>query len=257
MTPEQLILLMETSSRQYISMEAKINVTGYIQENDEQIIHGVYEIITRWSQDKEYWKISQTIYPTANNPKEYEEVVTYSFTPEKTKQLNEQPGKTPRGLIRFGGKRDTDQSFYTIHTVLWENCDFLWTKLHDQRDMSLKYDKMNHLYEFRIQTCDSDDSVYTFYVDPARKYIPVKKDYFARNAHLKHFECNQFQEVNDVWIPYNYFLKDLQQNQMECYEVEQVSANIPIDDRQFDFDFPIGTIIIDEMAYLKHKLNMK
>ena len=257
MTPEQLILLMEASAKQYTSIEARINATGYIQEDDEQIIQGVYEIITRWSQDKEYWKISQTIYPTTDQPKEHEETVTCSFSSQKTKQLNEELGKTPRGLVRFGSKRDTDQSFYTINLAIWEHCDFLWKKLHDQRDMSLKYDKISHLYEFKVQTGDSNDLIYMFYVDPAKKFIPVKKDFFAHDTHMKHVECSQFQKINDVWIPYSYFWKDPQQNRMEYYEVKQVSANIPIEDRLFDFDFPAGTIIIDEMAYLKHKFEIR
>ncbi len=255
MTPEQIILLMEASAKQYYSMEAKINASDYLQEEgtSEQVVHGVYEIITRWSQDKEYWKISRTVYPTASQPNMHEEVATYSFSPERTKQLNEEPDKIPRGLVRFGGMRDVDQTFYTIQRVLWEHCDILWKKMHDQRNMTLKYDKLSNLYEFKVVLEDTYDSVYMFYVDPTKKFVPVKKDIFAQNAHQKHLECTQFQKINDVWIPYAYIWKEPLQNRMECYEVEEVSVNIPIDDKLFDFDFPKGTIIRDEIANIRHK----
>ena len=258
MIPEQIILLMEASEKQYTSIEAKINASAYIQEGEfsEQVVHGVYEIITRWSQDKEYWKISRTIYPTADDPKTCEEVVTYSFTPEQTKQLNEEEGKIPRGLVRFGGVRDVDRSFYTINRVLWEDCDILWKKLHDQRDMTLKYDRINNLYEFRIVIDEHSGSAFTFYVDPTKKFIPVKKDIFVQNSLIKHLECTQFQIVNDVWIPYRYFCNDLQQKRSEYYEVEQVTANVPIDDKLFDFDFPKGTIIRDEIANMRRKFGI-
>jgi hypothetical protein len=255
MTPEQLILLMEASAKQYTSMEATINASDYLQEKEtsEQIVQGVYEIVTRWSQDKEYWKISRTIYPTADRPNTHEEIVTYSFSPQQTKQLNEELGKIPRGLVRFGGKRDVDQSFYTIHLALWEYCDILWKKFHDQRDMSLKYDRLSNLYEFKVRMEDSSDSAFLFYVDPTKKFIPVKKDYFVQNTLWKHIECSQFQKINDVWIPYSYFCSDLKQSRVEYYEVEQVSVNVPIEDKLFDFDFPKGTVIIDEIANIKNK----
>ena len=182
--------------------------------------------------------------------------MTYSFTPGQTKQLNEEPGKNPRGLVRFGGKRDVDQSFYTIHFAIWEHCDVLWKKLHDQRNMSLKYDRISNLYEFYVRIEDSSDSGFMFYVDPTKKFIPVKKDYYAQNALFKHLECSQFQKINDVWIPYSYFCSDLKHNRVEYYEVEQVSVNVPIDDRLFDFDFPKGTIVIDEIADMKHKFDL-
>ena len=255
MTPEQLILLMEASAKQYTSMEAKINASTYLQSKDtsEQTINGVYEIITRWSHDKEYWKISRTIYPTTDHPNTFEEVVTYSFTPDQTKQLNEEPGKIPRGLVRFGGKREVDQSFYTIHLVLWEHCDILWTKPHDQRNMSMKYDRIRNLYEFKVRTDDSSDSVFIFYLDPTKKFIPVKKDFFANDMLLKHLECSQFQRVNDIWIPFRYSCRDLKQNLIEFYDVEQVSANVLIDEKSFDFDFPESAIIRDEIANIKRK----
>ena len=259
MTPEQLILLMEASAKQYTSMEAKINASAYIQEEEgssQQIVQGVFEIITRWSNDKEYWKISRTIYPTVDHPKTHEEVVTYSFTPQRTRQLTEEPGKTPRGLVRFGGIRDVDQFFYTIHQALWEHCDLLWKKLHDQRDMTLKYDRICNLYEFKVQTHNPLGSIYTFYADPTKKFIPVKKDYFAQNMLVKHLECSNLQKINDVWIPYSYFWTDRQQNRTEYYEVEQASANAPIDDALLDFDFPAGTIIRDEIANLKRKFEV-
>ncbi|MBN1973628.1 MAG: hypothetical protein JW787_08305 [Sedimentisphaerales bacterium] len=258
MTPEQLILLIETSAKQYTCMEAKINATGYVQEerSSQQIVQVVSEIHTRWSQDKEYWKISRTTYPTAEQPKTHEEVVTYAFTPQQTKKLTEEPGKTPRGLVRFGNMCDADKSFYTIHSAMWEHCDILWKKLHDQRDMTLKYDKIRNLYEFKVQTWGPGDLAYIFYVDPSRNFIPVKKDIFSQAGLLKHIECDQFQKNNNVWIPYRYSWTEPQQNWMECYEVEKVSANVPIEDRLFDFDFPAGTIIIDEMAYLKQKFKV-
>lgn len=255
MTPEQIILLMEASAKQYFCMEAKINASDYFQEEGtcEQIVHGVYEIITRWSQDREYWKIAQTIYPTSKQSETHEETATYSFTPDRTKQLNEEPGKTPRGLVRFGGIRDVDLSFYTIHRALWEHCDILWKKMHDQRNMTLKYDKISNLYEFKVRVEDASDSIFIFYVDPTKKFIPVKKDIFSQNALLKHLECKQFQKINDVWIPFNYFWTDPPRNRIEYYEIEQVSANVPIDDYLFDFDFPKGTIIRDEIANMRQK----
>ena len=259
MTPEQLILLMEASARQYTSMEAQINASSYIHEEDssEELIHGVYEILTRWSNDKEYWRIARTIYPTAEQPNTREEIVTYAFTQQQTKQLNEEPGKIPRGLVRFGGIRDVDRSFYTIHQALWEHCDILWKKLHDQRNISLKYNRISNLYEFKIILEDSADSIFIFYVDPTKKFIPVKKEYFSKNTFVKHLECQNFQNINNVWIPYSYFWKDIRQNLSEYYEVEEVSVNIPIEENLLDFDFPKETIIIDEIANLRHKFEIK
>ena len=123
--------------------------------------------------------------------------------------------------------------------------------------MTLKYDRISNLYEFKVQIKEPSDTTLTFYVDPTKKFIPVKKDLSAQNTLLKHFECNQFQKINDVWIPFRYSWTDLQQNCMECYEVEQVSVNVPIDDKLFDFDFPDGTIIRDEIADIKHKFDVK
>jgi hypothetical protein len=257
MTPEQIILFMETSARQYACIEAKINATGYITENEEEILHGVYEITTRWSKDKEYWNISRTIYPTTNFPQTREEIVTYAFTDQQTKKLTEEPNKTPRGLVRFGGKRDADQSFLTINLALWEYCDVLWKKIHDLHDIALKYDRFSNLYELKVRVRNPIDAAYIFYLDPTKKFAPVKKEITENESPVKHIKCSEFQNVNNVWIPYSYSCTDFREKRMQCYEVEEVSANIEIEDRLFDFDFPPGTIIIDEIADMKHKFKMQ
>lgn len=256
MTPEQIILLMEASYKQYTSMEAKINATGYIWEEDEQIVHGVYEITTRWTQEKEYWKIYRTIYPTSNHPQTREEIVAYSFTDQQTRQLTQEPDRTPRGLVRFGGKRDVDQSFLTINMAIWEYCDILWNKPHDTRDMVLKYDKICNLYEFMVKMREPVDAVYTFYLDSTKKFIPVKKEIVEGQTLVKHIECSEFQNINNVWIPYKYSCTEHRDNRIEYYEVEQASVNLEIEDNLFDLDFPPETIVIDEIADIKHKFKM-
>ncbi|MBN2588285.1 MAG: hypothetical protein JXA96_00350 [Sedimentisphaerales bacterium] len=257
MTPEQIILLLETSAKQYTSIEAKINVTGYITENEEEILHGVYEITTRWSHDKEYWNIYRTIYPTSNFPHTREEVITYAFTDQQTKKLTQEHGKTPRGLVRLGGKRKADQSFLTINMALWEYCDVLWKRIHDLHDIAVKYDRFHNLYELKVKVQNPIDAAYIFYLDPTKKFIPVKKEIIENESLVKHIKCSQFQNVNNVWIPYLYSCTEFRERRMQNYEVEEVSANIYIEERLFDFDFPPDTIIIDEIADIKQKFKMQ
>ena len=256
MTPEQIILFIETSAKQYTTITAKIKMVGYIDEENEQIIHGVYQIITRWSLDKEYWNIDRTIYPTRNFPHTRENNVTFSFNEQYTKQLTEETDKTPRGLVRLGGKRDTDQSFLTINTALWEYCDILWKKFHDFRDITLKYNRISNLYELKVIIQGPIESVYTFYLDPTKKFIPVKKDIVENNTLIKHIECSQFKNINNVWIPYKYSCTNYREKSMECYEVEEASANIDIEDSLFDIEFPVNAIVIDEIADIKHKFEI-
>ena len=145
MTPEQIILLMEASAKQYTSLEAKFKAKGYMRERQysDKTLLNVSDINTRWSGDKEYWKISKTTYALDDDTEIRDETITYSFTSKRTKKLTQEPGKTPRGLIRYGDMREAVRSFYTINLVLWENCDLLWKKMHDARDMSLRYDRIS------------------------------------------------------------------------------------------------------------------
>ncbi len=140
--------------------------------------------------------------------------------------------------------------------ALWEYCDILWKKIHDLHDIALKYDRFSNLYELKVIIQKPIDAAYTFYLDPTKKFIPVKKEITENDTLIKHINCDQFQNVNNVWIPYSYSCTEFKERRKQYYEVEEASANIDIEDSLFDFDFPPDAIVIDEIADIKNKFKM-
>lgn len=257
LTSNQLIQLMKASAKQYMSMDTKMKATSY--HNDETAsqsnIQVVREITSRWTQHKKYWKIAETrprIDPK-NGTDIQKEITTYAIHPQWTKRLTEQSGTRPRGLVRPGGIRSEDQTFYTIYLAMWDHCEKLWSNDVEIHEVDLNYDETNNLYELQVQFSHKGP-IHKFYVDPTKNFVPIKREFFTNDGVLaKCLRCEQFRKINnDVWVPFKFSWMAPHVDWSVHYEVEKVSVNKPIEESLLDFAFPKGTVVIDEIANLRY-----
>lgn len=260
LTPEQLIQLMEASAKQYFSMDAKLKATFYQKDegNAQPAYHRISEITSRWTQDRKYWRISSTGYSGDKlmAPEIGKEIKTYSVHRKWTKYLTEVPDRVPRGVIRSGGADDTDQTFYTIYLALWDRCEEIWKDGVSLYDVNSNHDDANDLYILRVQVNSPEGSIFKLWIDPAKGFIPIRRDTYhgGTGKLLRRVECNQFEKINGVWIPRKFSWNSPYLGWSEQYTVEQVHVNTPIDEKLFDFAFPKGTIVRDEIAGLKYRI---
>lgn len=265
LTAKELIKLMKASSQRYVDITANITATAYkeIEGEPEPEVQRITKIITRRTKDRTFWKIDVTLYPSSWYPninKQYRESKTFAFHPNYTKRLLEEPNRAPSGLIRSGGITHTglDRGFYSIYWVLWGDAMELlwWEKKPRLHETKLHYDKNDNIYILSVQIASEKGPIWEFYVDPDKNFIPIKTEWFrADGTLLKRVKCDEFQQVNHLWIPVKYCWSDPARSEYsEYYEVEKFTVNEPIDPNLLDFSFPAGTIVRDEIAGLKYRI---
>ena len=138
---------------------------------------------------------------------------------------------------------------------MWDLCGWPEEKIKlDEATVTL--DEKNNYYTLKVQGDIKNGPWIVLYVDPAKDFIPVKKEFIAYDGTLLlTYECSNFHQMpNGLWIPYRYSWFDPRMNYGAVYEVKEIRVNEPIDENLFDFDFPLGTIVIDEISDLRYRI---
>lgn len=267
LTPEQLVLLMKASREQYNSnsIDAKMEATSYqydANDETETNLRMTREIVSRWTRKKSYSRIVRTTYPDVIPHEGYTPTIieTSGFTPKRFKRLIEVPdNRTPRGVIRAVSSLEEHRhfyNFYTIYGAMWDFFGWPWEKMNLDK-ATVTRDEKNDLYIMKVQMGSSPKGrLIILYIDPSKNFIPVKKEFLTYDGTLlTTFECSDFRQPEiGLWIPYQYSVFAPRVHIRIIYEVLNVKVNEPIADDLFDFEFPIGTIVYDEILNLRYKI---
>jgi len=258
LTPEQLILLMRTSSERYVSFDAKIKSMVYeaTGKDSDPKLKLESEITSRWLRNKSYSKTVQTEYfDTTSEGRVLTRTDTYAITPTMTKQLVEMSdSSTPKGYIKSGKGLDP---FYPLYDAMWDIWG-PWEEINLEQT-TLTRDAENNCYVMKIKMGDSIKGPFIkMYIDPSKGFIPFKKEIMKYDGTLiTTHECSDFRQVKkDLWIPYQYFYNDPRTAFSYFYNVEEVTVNDPINEDMLDFAFPEGTIVHDQINNMEYKVGL-
>ncbi|MHC4241726.1 MAG: hypothetical protein ACYSU4_04925 [Planctomycetota bacterium] len=253
LTPEQLFSLMKASREQYFTFDAEMIATSYkhdINDVKNEKPQMTRKIISRWTKDRSFGKITQTNYTNgASSTKTY----TYAIANQWSKRLLEKPNKVPRGVVRPGSLLNGEQAFYTVEQALWSIFGFPLEKA-NLEETKINYDDENDVYVVKGPV--GSQMIAVLYVDPSLDFIPVKKEIYKQDGTLLlTFECDDFHESTEgLWIPRKYMWFDPRKNYSVQYKIENIKVNESIDQTLLNFDFPEGTVVNDEISGLRYMI---
>lgn len=114
--------------------------------------------------------------------------------------------------------------------------------------------KINDCNSISVELVSKTGYVYQrIYFSIDHGYAPVRFDYIKNNKATVSFDALKFQKVSDgVWFPVNGRIKADGDKRMEIYEAKTVVLNQGLTKEAFDFEFPPGTRIVDEILDLQY-----
>jgi hypothetical protein len=260
LTAEQLVLLMKASREQYNTINVKMKATAYKYDTDNKTklkIMKTQDIVSRWSTNKHFSRTIENSYPDVIPHKDYPTTMirTYVITPKWSKRLIEVPdGRIPRGYIMPGRSLEEELTFYPIYDVMWSLYKWPWEEI-DLEDSTVTFDEKQNHYIIKVTMISPKSPLLILYIDASKSFIPFKKEFIKNDGTLiKRDECDDFRQTESgLWIPYRYSWLDPGEHYGKDYEVEDVIVNKPIPDNQLNFDFPVGTIVYNEILNLRHR----
>lgn len=262
-TPEQMVMLMKASREKYVTIKATMKANSYenIDENSEPELKSTRDIISYWTKDKSFSKLTQTRYKDIARGDEHDfiRIETYAITPEWSKKLTEVPdGRKPRGFVKPGNSLQPEVPFYDIDIAMWDISGCNWDDINFSETILTK-DEMTNYYILKAKLGDSPkDPFAKLYIDASKDFIPIKKEFFKYDGTLLiSYECSDFrQDKHGFWAPYQYSWSDSNVGFSTKYDVEEVVINEPVSEDVFNFTFPDGTVVIDEIANLKYNIEV-
>jgi len=260
LTPEQLFMLMKASREQYDTISSKLTAISYrydANDHSKKKVASTSEILSRWTRKSSFSRIVETLYDENNTPIKTI-TSTYAIMPRLAKRLVETSGEPIlRGFVSdMPLELEQEQTFYTIYTAMWNVSRWSWEKW-NLDEATLILDEKNNYYVIKVKMGSKPKVPFLIlYVDPSKSFIPVKSEFLKYDGTLvAKYECSDFRQTESgLWIPYQYSWFNPSLNYGGIYTAKEVVVNEPFAENLLDFEFPVGTIVYNEILNLRYKI---
>ncbi|MBW8039626.1 MAG: outer membrane lipoprotein-sorting protein [Planctomycetes bacterium] len=257
LTFEQLVLLMDASAERYKTMDIEMVAEGWQYDIDNKTklkLKIKEEVLWRWAKSKSFCRVIRTDYVNSIDQPEFVTIETNVVSPKLCKRLKGAlDGRIPRGYIYPGKYSDALSERRSMYRLMWNT----WDSRDSTGETAVNYDEKNNYYIAIAKFSSREKSgKVKLYIDPSKDFIPVKKEYILHDGRvLMRYELDDFHQTKSgLWIPYRIFDILPLRHYRGIIKVLNVKVNEPIADDLFDFEFPVGTIVYDEILNLRYKI---
>lgn len=263
LNPEQIMSLMEASRSRYQTLDAVIEVREYkLQgqlEGENRLTASVNWTIRRTPQSIYVLEDAKLFIDNPDLPTVEKEIIAGAMNQWKKIVQIQEPAKP---CIKTGSVSNKPPigHYHGVFEAIWglgSDSDGIWRKMTKIIRKEGQVSQENGLVRLESRSAEKANSSWLIlWIDPQKGYVPVRLSMLHPDK--KTLSITQstadWTMVNSLWVPlsYNRYIFTLKARQE--YKVLSIKINEPISPSDMDFDFPIGTMVDNQIVGARYEI---
>lgn len=261
--PSQLLSLMEASRSRYQTMEAIIEVREYEwkdRPDGETRLIASQNITIRRSPQRIFVSEEGKLYlEDSQHPTYQKEILAGSSNLWKQYLQVKEASRSDEKTGSISNKPPTGQHLGVFESVwgLGGYGERNWNKIGKMITTKGKLSTEDNLIRLETPTKESDDSPWLIvWIDPQKQYVPVRHSilYSDKKTIFMTQTAGDWTEMKSVWVPLSYNRNIYPIKSRQDYTVLSIKIDESIPPSDWDFQFPVGTIVDNKILNVRYEV---